>query len=744
MQFPSRSSRRSRPQLLALGLAGALAMAPVAPAQAPGEGQPGPRLRKVAQVGRIEVSAAPRIDGRLDDPCWREAPSLGDLTMVEPWEGRAPTVRTEVRLLHDRDHLYIGLWCWEDRDPVVATMRARDARLDPDDRVEILLDPFESRQIGYFFQVGAGGSIGDGLISANGNKFDKPWDTIFAGEVTRNEQGWFAELAIPFRSLPRREGASTWGFNLQRLVRSRDEVYRWDGARQQITFYRPSEVGTLAGFGAVDAGHGIDVVPYVAAHVGRDLRAADSGWDGEPDVGGELYWRMTPSLKLALTANTDFAETEADGRQINLNRYPLFFPEKRDFFLDDSGYFQFGSSSAGGVNYLPFFTRRIGLSPTGEPIPLLGGAKLAGRAGPLEIGLLDVVADDSPSTDRENLAAARLRYSLGEETAVGLLATHGDPQSRGENQVFGADFYHRRPQFVGDLDLQLQVDAAASDGTAGNDDGSNFGIDLRSRGREWDVRASTRWIEADFRPALGFVGRTGTRAYVVSVDYLPRAGEGSAVRNWVIAPKATRYESLGGTTQETSVGIDRLGVRLQSEDAAYLFASEQFERVFDEFRLFRGTVPIVPGDYRMRRAGLRVSTSEGRPWNVAGSASSGDFFDGRSDDFSIEGAWRTSALLHLAADYRTTAAELGPGRDFTTRIVAMRAELHFSSTLSLYNLAQYDNESERVGWQSRLRWIYAPGSDLYAVLGTTWDRSDGSLHTEQQELALKLQHTLRF
>ncbi|MFM1871499.1 MAG: hypothetical protein RL398_921 [Planctomycetota bacterium] len=702
------------------------------------------RTRKVAQVGRVAPEQVPVVDGRLDDACWADAPSLGDLTMVEPWEGRAPSVRTEVRLLHDRDNLYLALWCYEDKDPVVATMRARDARLDPDDRVEIIFDPMESRQMAYFFQVGAAGSLGDGLISANGNKFDKPWDTIWSGEVTRTADGWFAELAIPFRSLPRREGAATWGFNLQRHARVRNEVYRWDNARQSISFFRPSELGTLAGFGAIEAGYGLEFVPYLTFKADRDLTAGDGDWGRDTDAGGEIYWRITPALKLALTANTDFAETEADGRQINLNRYPLFFPEKRDFFLDGAGYFQFGSSSAGGVTYLPFFSRRIGLSPSREPIPLLGGVKLTGRSGPVEIGILDVQTDASANTDEENLAVARVRYSLAEETAIGVLATHGDPRSTGTNSVGGLDFYHRWPDLFGDQDLQVQVDAAKSTGNVGGDEGDNFGIDVRSRGREWDFEVSTRWIEEEFRPALGFIGRTGTRAVSLDVDYSPRAVEGSAIRNGLFSIGAERYESLSGEPQDTKVGVDQLGAAWQTEDRAYLFAHERFERVENEFRLFRDSVAIAPGDYRTVRGGVAVTTSEGRPWNVDARVTSGEFFDGRSDDFSIDGEWRTSALLHLAADYQTTRVDLGPGRDFTTQIIALRAELHFAPTLSLYNLAQYDNESEQIGWQSRLRWIYQPGCDFFAVLGTTWRYDDGAVATEQQELAFKVQHTLRF
>ena len=723
---------------LLIGLAAAGTVA----AQDPGDGAG--RLRKVAQVGRVAERDAPTIDGRLEEPCWQTAPSIGELTMVEPWEGRAPTQPTVVRLLHDRHNLYLALWCYDEPDTVIATMRARDAQLDPDDRVEIVLDPLESRQIAYFFQIGAAGSIGDGLISANGNKFDKPWDTIWSGSVTRSEQGWFAEIAIPFRSLPRRDGSRTWGFNLRRHARARNEAYQWDNARQQVSFFRPSEFGTIEGFGEIDAGIGVEVVPYVSANLSRDRRAVDDAWDFDPDAGGEIYWRLTPSMKLAATVFTDFAETEADGRQINLNRFPLFFPEKRDFFLDGAGYFAFGASGAGSTTFLPYFSRRIGLASDGTPIPLLAGIKLAGRSGPVEVGLLDVQADSSPTTDQENLAVARVKYSLAEETSVGVLATNGNPTSTGANTVFGADLYHRWPRFVGDLDLQVQLDATGSNGQGDASDGESFGLDLRSRGREWDFNAGTRWISDDFTPALGFVGRTGTRAAVFEAGYRPRVDEGAAVRNWILVGSARRNESWQGEPQESRVGLDQVGFRLQSADTAYLFAYDKFERVENDFTLFGGSTTVFAGDYRTTRGGVRVTTSDGRPWNVDVRLETGEFFDGESDDVAIEGQWRTSALLHLGADYRTTSVDLGPGRSFTTQIGAGRLDLHFTPRLSLYNLVQYDNESDVIGWQSRLRWAYDDGCDFFAVLGSSWLREDGAVAPAEQSLALKIQHTLRF
>jgi len=702
------------------------------------------RARKTCSIGRVSVENAPRIDGVLDDACWQDAPSIGELTMVEPWEGRTPPNRTVVKLLHDRNALYVSLYCYQDRAEIRATQRARDARLDPDDRVEIMVDPFENRRTAYFFQIGPGGSIGDALVSANGSRFNKPWDALWWGRSRIVDDGWVAELAIPFRSIPRKRGATSWGFNLRRYVRTINEEYQWANPTQSVPFFRISEFGTIDGFGEVDGGIGLEVVPYFAVGYGRDRSASDDGWDFDPDMGGEIYYRVTPSVTLATTILTDFAQTENDGRQINLNRFPLFFPEKRDFFLNGIGYYNFGSQSAGGTRFLPYFTRRVGLAG-GEPVPILWGMKLTGETGPFELGLLDVQVDGTSTTREENLAVARVKYAIGEQTTAGLIATNGNPASTGDNTVFGVDFYHRVPEFVGDMDLQVTIDALASTGAASDDDGESFGVDLQAQGTEWSSFAGTRWVSSDFSPALGFVSRRGVRHSELGVGYRPRVAEGSLLRRYLFEVSTQRVDTWQGSSLDERFRVDRVGVEFQSSDRISLFFDRSFERLAADFALFRGGTTIFAGDYWTTRYGLRLESNEGRPASGSVTVSTGDFFDGTRHAFGSDFAWRTSALLQLGLGYDTSTVDLPMQRGFTTHIGSFSADLFFTPELSLQNLVQYDNESEQLGWQSRLRWIYSPGRDFFAIFGTTWQRTeDRSLVPTEQQLNFKIAHTLRF
>ncbi len=703
--------------------------------------------RRTCAVGRVAEAEAPTIDGALDDACWQAAPTIGALAMVEPFEGRAPTQATVVKLLHDRHNLYLALWC-DDNDPssIRARERERDAQLDPDDRVEILFDPFENRRTAYFFQIGAGGSIGDGLSSHNGSRFDKPWDTVFDGAARVTARGWQAEIAIPFRSLPRKPGASSWGFNLRRLKRSSGEVSQWANPTQSVSFFRTSELGTMAGLGAIDDGLGVDVVPYAAAGVRRDRTAADRGADFEPDGGVDVFYRVTPELTFAATAFTDFAETESDSRQINLGRFPLFFPEKRDFFLEGAGYFAFGAASNAGPAVLPFFSRRIGLDAGGDVVPVLAGTKLTGEAGPLDLGVLAVETDPRGGAVPDLLAVARLRYSLAEQTAVGVIATSGAPDGGGDNQVGGVDFYHRVARFVGDLDLQLFASLVASHRDGGGGDGHDADLEARARGREWGLGLGVRWTSDAFDPALGFVRRRGVRQYSVTPSFAPRLDGDGAWRNFAFEGLCRWTQSFAGdATDEFEAGIDFAGIESHQGDRCGVTATRKFERVTQDFALFAGTSTIAAGEYWSARGGVDFGTSDGRDLSVLGRATWGDFYDGTSTELLLEGALRASALLHFGLGYQSTVVDLGPGRSFATQIGDARVELHASTRLSLRNLVQFDNESQQLGWQSRLRWITTPGNDFFAVFGAGWDRlDDGALAPTQQRLTFKLQQTLRF
>src|SRR5687768_4851379 len=375
------------------------------------------------------ISEPITLDGVLDEPIWRVAPKIGDLVQRQPAPGRPPTERTEVTLLNDGDHLYVGVVSY-DAEPrrVIGTQMARDAALGSDDRIEILLDTFRDQRSAFYFATNPAGALVDGLV-ANG-QLNADWDAIWNVRTRRTQEGWVAEFAIPFKSLSFPAGRTVWGFNIARHVYRKLEEDRWSGARLETPLYQVSEAGEITNLVRLTQGVGLDVRPFLA---GRWLQVDDDGdADGKPGL--DVFYNITPSLKLTATFNTDFGETEVDARQINLSRFSVLFPEKRSFFLQGAGVFNFASTGpepAGGIppagaDVYPFFSRQIGLLG-GQEVPIDAGIKLTGTVGRTDVGLLSVRAGDLPIVSEKSFFVGRVKRNLLQQSYVGAIFTGGHP-----------------------------------------------------------------------------------------------------------------------------------------------------------------------------------------------------------------------------------------------------------------------------------------------------------------------------
>lgn len=723
-----------------------LAAATVAPAQDPGSPSPFMQLGRdrTFQIGRIEADQAPVLDGLLDDPVWQNAPEIGQLITVEPREGLVPGQRTVVRMTHDAANIYIAIWCYDDNPAGIrANLRARDARPEADDRISMIFDTFDNKRTGFQFEMTAGGSRGDVLISNDGGRFDRSWDAIWDGRTRLTAEGWQVEMYIPFASLAMSSAGQVWGFNFSRNRRATNEEYRWTNARQGVPFNRISEFGSLTGLGETSIGVGLDVVPYVSATTSRS-RFTDLDWEFDPEAGGDIWYRITPALRAGVTINTDFAETENDDRQINLDRFPLFFPEKRDFFLRDAERFTFGFTRGFRPSFLPFFSRRIGLDDQGEEIPIIWGVKVAGETGPLDIGFLDVQTDATNNVPEErNLGVLRLKYALDDETTVGIIGTRGRPTEPGQNGLIGVDFYHREPVFIGDQDLRLWAWAATTETSGAGGDGNDFGIQASAMGREWEYSASANWIDEEFNPELGFIRQTGIRTIGGNLEWNPRPASGP-IRNWSTGPRGRLTYDEDFETNQVFLRMKVLGINTQFGDDISFNVQRDFDRIDTDFTIFNDTITIPAGDYWTTRYQIMAMPSAARPISGRLEASYGDFWDGTSWDARADLTWRTSPLLILGAEYNITHGELSTD-EFTTHIAQGAVDVQFSPYLNWSNLVQFDNESDNLGFQSRLRWITTPGSDLFVVFTGGWvNGADNTLRPDSQEFTVKLVHTFRF
>ena len=500
------------------------------------------------------VSDPPVIDGFLNDRCWMEAGVITDFKQVEPEENAKPTEETHVFLCHDQRMIYIGFICF-DGEPgkIRATQRKRDARLDPDDRVEILIDTFHDGRNAYFFQIGAGGSIGDGLIGENGRRFDKTWDGIFYGEAIITKRGWEAELAIPATTIRFDRQKTTWGINFSRYIKRKNEVLRWASPYRNIKFFTVSEAGELKGMKGLKQGLGLSFKPYSKAcrkwdrTRGRHMKA---------DWGGDIFFNFIPTFTAVFTYNTDFAEAEVDARRINLTRFPLFFPEKRDFFLEAAPAFDFGFARSALV---PFFSRRIGMDSQGRPIPILYGLKLVGRIDDYGIGFLSVHTEKARDVPEKGLAAFRVTRNIMRESTIGIIGTSGNPLSSNGNKLVGLDFDLRTSYFMGRKTLSFQGYGlkTVTSGVSGQD--LAYGLKVDFPNEPFGFRVSGEDIQENFDPAMGFVSRKAVRRYQAGIygKIRPRG----AIR-WVTPGISftLHQESPGSGLEDAGLGITPLDI----------------------------------------------------------------------------------------------------------------------------------------------------------------------------------------
>lgn len=717
--------------------------------------RPGVRVPRVAGAGL-------RIDGALDEALWAEAVPLGPLTQVLPIEGAPPTVQTEVRLAYDEDFVYVGLRCGDDPREVRARQMDRDAFVRYDDVVELWFDPFASERFAYWFQITPGGSIGDALISDDGTSFNKRWDGIWYGRSQVTAEGWTAELAFPVKTLAFDPEAPWWGFNVLRRRVANGEVSRWAAASNAYNFFQISEGGKLFGLAGMRQGLGLDVVPYFKVQGDRESSAGDP--EDTWDTGLDLRFRPTPTTTLLVTTNTDFAETEVDTRQVNTNRFPLFFPEQRDFFLEDAGVFEFGLP-ANRSSLVPFFSRRIGRTGDGEIVPILAGGKFTGRAGDWTLGALDTYvgaldgraatpdSDGREALSAQNLGVLRVQRSLGESRQVGMIATHGDPLGDPGRTTLGLDTRLGSARLFGDgRSGFLWAYALGSTGghTAGTE-GLAYGVEGRAQTRTWYHTARVERIEEDFDPALGFVRRTGFDQASVGTRYTWRARTGDEpLRQLEAGIDASVVRDRRGDEDGWTVPVRLFDAQFWSQDSLALRLTRRAETIDAAFGLRDGAV-VGPGDYDETRWRLEFVSNDNRLAGLEASYEVGDFFGGTIRRLVAEPILIPSKHLTLAVGYQDIAIDLGPqvagiGGEQHTQLYSFRVNVDLDPDTSWRTFAQYDTDTKDLGVQSRLRWIMEPGRELFLVGLFGFEREDGrsAFTTNDQSLALKVQLTFRF
>jgi hypothetical protein len=442
-----------------------------------------------------------------------------------------------------------------------------------------------------------------------------------------------------------------------------------------------------------------------------------------------------------LTTNTDFAETEVDERQVNLTRFPLFFPEKRDFFLEDAGVFEFGP---GGTDLLPFFSRTIGRDDDGEAVPIVAGVKVTGKWGPWNVGVLDTLVEDDAEGDAQNIGVVRVSRNLGGESSAGVIVTSGDQGGDDEAATYGADFRVGSSRLFGPGQSgSLWGWALASRAAGGHERGAAYGLEARTQSSAWRNTLRARRIEEGFDPALGFVRRSGIDDYRVESMYTWRGPAGSALRQYDARVALNYEEDLVGREDTWSVPLRPLRVELWSEDSVQYEVHRIYELLDEGFEV-GGGLEVEPGEYLMTRHKLELETNDRRLVKSGLELEWGDFFSGELMRYTFSPVVIPGKHFQFAVSYTDVGVALPEG-DFDAQLVGVDLDWTFSPDLTWTNFFQYDTETEDLGVQSRVHWIRTPGQDLFVVALLGWDREErDSFRRTEQELAVKLTYTLRF
>ncbi|HGY92191.1 MAG TPA: hypothetical protein ENK43_13560 [Planctomycetes bacterium] len=705
---------------------------------------PDPLLEAVQESGLNTTSVPltrletpPQVDGVLDDDIWKKALRIDGFRQVVPIEGAAPSEKTEFQMAYDSENLYIAVRCFEDDpDKIIATQMLRDGDLGSDDRISFVLDTFHDRRNAFYFQMNAVGARGDGLVE-NSGRVNRDYDLIWYGKAEIGPDGWVAEIRIPFKSISFDPSGTEWGFNIERFIRRFNETDRWASPRQNVRLQSMAEAGVIEGIRDIEQGLGLDIKPFVSLKFTHDRVNDRDVFNPEPGL--DVFYKITPQLTAALTINTDFAETEVDARRVNLTRFPLFFPEKRDFFLQDAGIFDFGGIRR---NPLPFFSRRIGIGPGGVPVDILAGVKVTGRVGRLNVGLLDVQVDSSGDVDGKNLAVGRFALNVLDESQVGIITTVGDPRSNESNALGGADFRYRNSHVFGDQIIEA-IGWAQRSFTPDSEDGEwAYGARLNYPNDAWRAGLGFSVIEGSFNPALGFVSRRGIRELFANARYRYRFDEGSFIRRIDSGFRGFLVTDLGYDVETANLEFEIFQIEDQQGDELTFNYIINAERLTEPFEISDG-VTIGQGHYRFDRWQVEFETSSG--WVVGGNAAVewGDFFDGTRLDVSAALEFRPSSHFFFSLQWERNAIDL-PAGSFHTDIGRARINIFFTPDISWNNFIQYDNVSDQVGINSRFRWIIEPGREVFFVVNQGFEVTRSRFESTSTAVTVKVGWTFRF
>lgn len=684
-------------------------------------------------VTAVRISEPITIDGHLDEPAWSRATPAGHFIQWSPFHGQPSAEPSEVSILYDDSNLYVG-WVSYDSDieHMVVNEIREDFNFNDTDGITVLIDSLNDDRSGFIFGTNPAGAKRDMQI-ANDNSINGDWDGVWDVEVSVEDDRWVAEFSIPFKTLRfSQDQMQEWGLNLSRRVLRLNEESLWTPVPIRSRVTRVSLAGRMDGLEGIRQGMNLKIKPYVISGFNEARAPApvptgptSFAWDDTYDVGVDAKYSLTPSMTLDATYNTDFAQVEADQQQVNLGRFNLFFPEKRDFFLENSGTFTFGGFNNNGGPVVPFFSRRIGLD-SGRPVPILGGARVSGQAGRYDVGFLAMRTEEqefgpTDITPADNFIVGRIKRNLLANSWVGGLVTSRDSTVNGDtNRVWGAD---ARFMF---LETRLSFDsfllASHTPGMDGQNQSRRFQVGWN--GDEFDTSAGYLTIQPNFNPEVGFVRRPDMTQYTGNVGWSPRI-DGVYIRNYSFGAAVDFIEGASSGEIETRTQTLNAAIQFQNNGNVRAGVEDTLERLVVPERV--GLIPSVPaGDYAFRRYFASASSDSSRKLSGSLNVDWGGYYEGTLRTIAGTLGIKPNFRFNLNMSYSRNVADT-PFGDFTTDLIGARFIYGFSPKAFFNAYIQYNSASNQISSNIRFNWTHHPLSDLYIVYNDTRDTDRGEL-----------------
>ena len=702
---------------------------------APASAEPSAREPQRARAYRL---AAPlQFDGLVDEPLWKSIQPAAGFTQQNPDEGRPATEETAVRVGYDDNNLYFGIICFDSQpENIVITQNRRDAELDDTDSVLILLDTFNDDQNAFIFGTSPTGIEFDAEVSKAGQRrggggsparaggsggaqrggasaFNLNWDGVWEVRSQITKRGWESEIVIPFRTLRYRPGPNqVWGLNIARNLRRRNEMSFWAPVSRAFRFTQIELAGELYDFEA-RAHRNIKLLPYVLGGFSQNYELSEDRTAWQRDVGLDVKYSVTPGLTLDLTFNTDFAQVEVDDEQINLTRFDLFFPEKRPFFLENAGFFEVGSAREVEL----FFSRRIGLDENRQQVPIDAGARLSGKVGPYQIGLLNIqTAGVSDAVSANNYSVARFSRELPNRSSIGVIgvsreSTGGFDSGVPFNRTYGADANFGIGEFSNWFNFFAKTE---SPHLSGSDHSYSSRFEYDDSTHQFNLGFLE--VGRNFNPEAGFVRRVGFRkaSYFYRLTLYPKSGP---IRSIEPHHSGNQWYTLGSNEWESGFSHYHLTTRWHNGGQLGLAWNRNFERLDEPFEIFPG-IRVPTGRHHFNEVIADFESDPSAKFFAGGNAAAGSFYDGTIRTINLKGGYRRGKNLTWTGNWVRNFVDLSVG-DFTTDLLGLRFNWSFTPKSFLQTFSQYNNITRQLGHNIRLGLLSTSSTGFFLVYNTT-------------------------